>query len=116
MGHRTTISGHIQEAWYLVPGRTSDDPEQRRIRDLNDAAIASLAERPSPTHLSRDIFAVSRSGAMNAYRGRVFHFGSSIHSFWEPEGDAAEWLKEFEFLLRRMFWEHAQVLVSTEYV
>ena len=46
----------------------------------------------------------------------MFHFGLSIHSFWELDGDAAEWLKDFESLLRRMFWEHAQVLVSTEYM
>jgi hypothetical protein len=62
------------------------------------------------------MFAVSRVGVPSAYRGRVFHFGLSIHSLWESGGDADEWLRAFESLLRSMFWEHAQMLVTTEYM
>ncbi len=44
------------------------------------------------------------------FRGPVVYFGGSFSRIFE---DWAPWLEKFEGLLRRMFWEHAYVILET---
>jgi hypothetical protein len=115
MGHRSTISGHIQEAWYVAGTGYSDCPTLNKLRELNDAAIGSLPAGVEFPELARELFAASGWIASNTYRGRAFHFGGSFHTLW-VDGEGDEWLKSFEALLRQMYWEYAHIEVVTEFV
>jgi hypothetical protein len=111
MGERTTVSGHIQEPWYL-PG---SDRELRWLRASNGRVIRSL---PKVALLNRGMFrhspnAQSRAPHLTATnRGRIIHFGGSFSSLLS---DWPDWQAEFEVLLRRLYWEHAAVVVVTEW-
>ena len=109
MGERTTISGHIQEAWYLP----SDEAHLRLLEQLNTAAIEALPDVDEDPFLTRSMFKFSAWSEQNTYRGRVIYFGGSFHSIWMVW---PAWLDKFEALLRRMYWEHAALIMVTEYV
>jgi hypothetical protein len=112
VGERTTISGHIQEPWYTPGG----DAEVRLLRRANSLALRDLPIADSWPFLHRDMFVRTRqgpSGASSSFRGTVVHFGGS---FSHLHHDLREWRLKFEELLRRMYWEHAAVLVVTEYL
>ena len=49
----------------------------------------------------------------NTYRGPVIYFGGSFSSIYQ---DWTEWLEKFEALLRRLYWEHAVVILITEWM
>jgi hypothetical protein len=116
MGHRTTISGHIQELWYV----NANERQNRWLLESNSRVIDSLPIEDDFPPLSRRMFSfspLSPSGRgellTSTYRGRVIYFGgsfSSIFDGWE------EWLTKFENLLRRLYWEHAAVVLITEYL
>jgi hypothetical protein len=112
MGERTSISGHIQEPWYTPGG----DMEIRVFREANSLALRNLPTADSWPFLHRGMFVRSRqgrSGASSSFRGTVIHFGGSFSGLHQ---DLPEWKLKFEALLRRMFWEHAALLVVTEYM
>ena len=47
------------------------------------------------------------------YRGPVIYFGGSFSSICAEWG---QWLEKFEALLRRLYWEHAVVVLVTEWM
>lgn len=112
MGERTSISGHIQEPWYTPGGYA----EIRVFREANSAVLRSLPTADNWPFLHRSMFVRSRqgpSGASSSFRGTVVHYGGSFSGLHH---DLAEWKSKFEALLRRMYWEHAALLVVTEYM
>lgn len=115
MGHRTTVSGHIQELWYAK----GTDHQLRWLWESNNRVIHSLPLEDEFPPLNRRMFSFSPmcqirgEGFNSTYRGRVIYFGgsfSSIHYDWE------EWLIKFENLLKRLYWEHAVVVLVTEWL
>jgi hypothetical protein len=113
MGHRTTISGHIQEPYYIK----ATDRQTRWLLESNSRAINSLPLDDKWPFLIRPMFSFSPLSptapncASSTYRGRVIYFGgsfSSLHEYW------GEWLIKFENLLRQLYWEHAVVVLITE--
>jgi len=118
MGHRNTLSGHIQEVWYV---KGSDQAivglweHNRRV--LNSLPDDDKEEWP---YLGKRMFSmspmltrVSDAALKPTYRGPVIYFGGSFSSILE---DWSEWLSKFEGLLRRLYWEHAVVVLVTEWM
>ena len=114
MGDRTTISGHIQEPWYVLGTEGDADPQLQLLEALNLANIEALPKVDQEPFLSRNMFRFSETHerSQNTYRGRVIYFGGSFHGLW-TEWEA--WLEKFESLLRRLHWEHATLTMVTEY-
>lgn len=118
MGERTTISGHIQEAWY-VPGTgpRGDDGILRRLGEENAWAISRLPEVDTWPFLCRGMFARSPAAddvhpsPNGTFRGRVIYFGGSYSKLWTHW---PAWLEKFEGLLTQLFWEHAALVMVTE--
>jgi hypothetical protein len=115
MGERTTLSGHIQEPYY-VPG---SDRSIARLYHYNRRAIRSLSKHDDWPFLTRQMFSASPiagqgpGGRLLApYRGPI-HFGWSFKGVWD---DWPTWLDKFESLLRRMYWEHVVLILVTEFV
>jgi hypothetical protein len=115
VGDRTTISGHIQEPWYVIGTGGSDDPQLQLLEALNLAVITSLPEVDTDPYLARAMFKFSETAehSQNTYRGRVIYFGGSYHGLWT---EWEEWLEKFECLLRRLHWEHVALVMVTEYM
>ena len=118
MGHRNTISGHIQEPWYV----RGSDRAITRLWHRNRRVIRSLPSEDEWPWLTRRMFAASplfgnhgeRDDLLSAtYRGPVIYFGGSFSSLYQ---EWAEWLDKFESLLRRLYWEHAVVVLVTEWM
>ena len=116
MGHRNTLSGHIQEPWYVVGSERSI----ARLWHHNRRVIRSLPPEDQWPFLTRRMISTSpmwnsgRAGLVNTtYRGPVIYFGGSFSSLHE---DWSEWLEKFESLLRRLYWEHAFVALETEWM
>jgi hypothetical protein len=60
------------------------------------------------------MFRSGKAGIVNnTYRGPVIYFGGSFSSLYESW---AEWLDKFESLLRQLYWEHAVVVLVTEWM
>jgi hypothetical protein len=60
------------------------------------------------------MFNSGRAGLVSTtYRGPVIYFGGSFSSLHE---DWSEWLDKFESHLRRLYWEHAIVVLATEWM
>jgi hypothetical protein len=114
MGHRNTISGHIQEPWYV----RGSDRAIRRLWHRNRRVINSLPAQDEWPFLMRSMFAASpipsnrRDVISVTYRGPVIHFGGSFPSVYEVW---PQWLEKFESLLCRLYWEHAIVILVTEW-
>ena len=113
MGERCTISGHIQDAWYF---RGSDE-DVRLLEEHNRRVIVGLPEVDVWPPLTRGMFSFSpnesfhRDHVVTTFRGQVIYFGGSFSKLYL---DLAEWLEKFESLLRRLYWEHAVVVLVTE--
>ena len=118
MGHRNTLSGHIQEIWYVE----GSDQAIERLWAHNRLVLNSLPDdhEEKRPYLGKRMF--SMSPMMNrvspgllepTYRGSVIYFGGSFSSLC---GEWAEWLFKFEELLRRLYWEHAVVVLVTEWM
>src|SRR5215510_16587395 len=118
MGHRNTLSGHIQEIWYVK----GSDVAIERLWQHNRQVLNSLPDDHDEKwpYLGKSMFSsspmltrVSPDGLKPTYRGPVIYFGGSFSSIWE---DWAEWLFKFEELLRHLYWEHAVVVLVTEWL
>lgn len=46
------------------------------------------------------------------YSGRIIHFGANLKSV---EEDWGEWKQKFEALLKKLYWQEANVHFNTEY-
>jgi hypothetical protein len=115
MGERTTVSGHIQEPWH-----SGVDSERLRILWANNwRVIRALPDKDDWPFLSCGMFAHSPNAQSDighptsTNRGRVIYFGGSFSSLYL---DWKDWRAKFETLLRKMYWDHAAVLVVTEWV
>jgi len=113
MGERTTISGHIQEPYYI----RGDAPQLRLLGEANWRVIQSLPD--TDLFLPRRMFVRSapdptlRIHVTTTFRGRVIYFGGSFSSLF---ADWNQWLQQFESLLKRTYWEHAAAIVVTEWM
>ncbi|HET7288354.1 MAG TPA: hypothetical protein VFI71_12825, partial [Pyrinomonadaceae bacterium] len=107
MGHRNTLSGHIQEAWYVK----GSDRATEQLWHHNRRVLESLpddAEEQWP-YLGKRMFSTSpmftgpyTGTLVPTYRGPVIYFGGSFSSIYQ---DWPEWLAKFENLLRQLYWE-----------
>lgn len=118
MGHRNTLSGHIQEAWYVK----GSDRAISRLWHHNRRVLRSLPNDDDEQwpYLGRRMFSATPmyfSGTADRltsmYRGPVIYFGGSFSSICM---EWSEWLLKFESLLRRLYWEHAVVVLATEWM
>ena len=116
MGHRNTLSGHIQEVWYIKGSDRAIVELWEHNREVLNA-LPSDAEEKWP-YLGKNMFSmspilthVSADALPPTYRGPVIYFGGSFSSLF---ADWSEWLIKFEDLLRRLYWEHAVVVLVTE--
>lgn len=112
MGERTTISGHIQEPWYTPGG----DAQLRAFRNANSRVLRSLPVVDQWPFFHRGMFVRSRQGrrgGSSSFRGTVVYFGGSFSSLYQ---DIDKWKAKFEAMLRSMYWEHAALLVVTEWM
>ena len=113
MGERCTLSGHIQEAWYF----RGTDEDTRLLEEHNRRVISELPEVDVFPPLTRGMFSFSpnesfhREHVTTTFRGQVIYFGGSFSKLYL---DWAEWLEKFESLLKRLYWEHAVVVLVTE--
>ena len=111
MGHVHVVSGHVREAHYGC----GDDERRRLLRDSNRRVIESLPDDGEWPSLPASMFSITGRGAgspnMAEYRGRVIHFGASHNQLLDS---FATWRAKFEALLRRLYWNEAMVMVSTE--
>lgn len=114
MGHRSTLSGHIQELYYA----TGTNRDLSRLWHHNRQVIRSLPANDPWPFLSRrmlgasPIFGSSDGRQTNTYRGPVIYFGGSFSSLHD---DLAQWRAKFEALLSRLYWEQAVVVLVTEW-
>ena len=88
MGHRNTLSGHIQEPWYVK----GTEREIRRLWEANERVIRSLPSEDSFPFLTRQMFFSSSMSLETTYRGSVICFGGSFSSIFR---DWPEWLEKF---------------------
>lgn len=117
MGHRNTLSGHIQEVWYVK----GSDPAIARLWDHNRRVLETLPDDDQEEwpYLGKRMFSTSPittgfvDGLTPTYRGPVIYFGGSFSSIYE---NWSEWLFKFEELLRLLYWEHAVVVLVTEWM
>lgn len=118
MGHRNTLSGHIQEIWYVE----GSDQAIARLWEHNRLVLNSLPDDDEEKwpYLGKRMFStspilseVSSDALQPTYRGPVIYFGGSFSSILY---DWSEWLIKFEDLLRRLYWEHAVVVLATEWM
>ncbi len=118
MGHRNTLSGHIQEAWYVK----GSDQAIVRLWEHNRLVLNSLPgdEEEEWPYLGKCMFStspivtrVSADALKSTYRGPVIYFGGSFSSIYE---EWSEWLFKFEDLLQHLYWEHAFVVLVTEWL
>lgn len=123
MGERTTVSGHIQESWYVPNDELLD-----AMLMNNDVTLARLPDRyvgAPPNNdlnlLTREMFHTSwrernepvASWHAPAYRGRVVCFAATYKGLWDYW---TEWLEAFEGLLGQFYWEHAAVMQINEFM
>ena len=98
MGHRNTLSGHIQEAWYVK----GSDQAIARLWEHNRVVLNSLPDDDEEQwpYLGKCMFATSPmtpvSIGARTYRGPVIYFGGSFSSIYQ---EWSEWLFKFENLL-----------------
>jgi hypothetical protein len=118
MGHRNTLSGHIQEAWYVK----GSDQAIVRLWEHNRLVLNSLPDDDNVEwpYLGKCMFstspmltAISVDALKPTYRGPVIYFGGSFSSIYQ---EWSEWLVKFEDLLRHLYWEHAVVVLVTEWM
>lgn len=118
MGHRNTLSGHIQEAWYVK----GSDRAIEQLWHHNRRVLDSLPDDKDEVwpYLGKRMFSTSPvagnmlfDGLTASYRGPVIHFGGSFSSICH---EWPEWLSKFEDLLRQLYWEHAVVVLVTEWM
>ena len=81
-------------------------------RQANRQAILSLPKADSWPFLSQEMFSLpSLIPSRGSYQTEVIHFGASYKAV---EYEWAQWIKQFEELLRKMYWHSAVVNLETE--
>ncbi len=124
MGERSTVSGHIQESYY-VPDNLVDELLRSNVDVITALPAVFMSERvessprtgPGQNWLTADMFIFSEAGQQigsqrwPSFRGRTIFFSATYSKLWIEWSD---WLAEFETLLGRLFWEHATVTMINE--
>jgi len=89
----------------------SDNPEERRLRRwTNREVLAGLPAGEAWPFLGREMFSFCEQDG-GLYQTQVIHFGASYRAV---EYEWALWVKEFETLLKRLYWASAVVHLETE--
>ncbi|HEX5842798.1 MAG TPA: hypothetical protein VFY62_09980 [Pseudomonas sp.] len=90
----------------------SDSSEQSRLRrELNRQVLDELPAGDTWSFLGREMFACCEQPGDGLYQTQVIHFGASYRTV---EYEWALWIKQFEALLKRLYWASAVVHLETE--
>lgn len=90
----------------------SDSPAESRLRrEINRQVLADLPAGDAWSLLGREMFAFSELPGDGVYQTQVIHFGSSYRTV---EYEWSLWIKQFEALLKRLYWASAVVHLETE--
>ena len=90
----------------------SGDREQRLARRAtNRRMLEQLPQGESWAFLGRDMFSFCAAEGVGLYQTQVIHFGASYQAI---EYEWSLWIKEFEALLKRLYWASAVVHLETE--
>ncbi len=90
----------------------SDCPTQSRARrESNRQVLAQLPAGDGWSLLGQEMFACSEQPSDGLYQTQVIHFGASYRTV---EYEWSLWIKQFEALLKRLYWASAVVHLETE--
>ena len=90
----------------------ADNPEIRRQRrEANHRVLMSLPAGEDWPFLGRDMFSFCDLPGQGLYQTQVIHFGASYRTV---EYEWSLWIKQFEALLKRLYWASAVVHLETE--
>lgn len=91
---------------------TRDDVQSLERRHTNRMAIRTLPSMDQWPLVGREIFSMPSLGEGFGFsRSQIIHFGTAYHAV---EYEWERWVKEFETLLKRMYWVSAIVHLETE--
>ena len=88
-----------------------DDQEHSLRRAANMDILAGLPSGESWPFLGREMFSCCEQPGTGLFRTQVIHFGASYPAV---EYEWNLWVKEFEALLRQLYWSSAVVHLETE--
>jgi len=99
----------------IVYGCIKDTPDStnysERLR-INREAMLSLPSADEWSFICQEMFAIPEANVLNNnYQTEVMHFGASYKAV---EHEWAQWIEQFEALLRKMYWVSATVHLETE--
>ena len=90
----------------------SDNPDERSSRRTsNSRELKSLPSGDAWPFLGRAMFSSCEAFGEGLYQTQVIHFGASYRAV---EYEWSLWIKEFEALLKRLYWCSAVVHLETE--
>jgi hypothetical protein len=90
----------------------SDNPAQSRLRrEINRQVLDELPTGDAWSFLGREMFACCEQPGDGLYQTQVIHFGASYRTV---EYEWSLWIKQFEALLKRLYWASAVVHLETE--
>lgn len=90
----------------------SDSPAESRLRrEINRQVLADLPVGDAWSLLGREMFAFGELPGDGVYQTQVIHFGASYRTV---EYEWNLWIKQFEALLKRLYWASAVVHLETE--
>jgi hypothetical protein len=90
----------------------SDSPAESRLRrEINRQVLADLPTGDAWSLLGREMFTCGELPGEHLYQTQVIHFGASYRSV---EYEWSLWIKQFEALLKRLYWASAVVHLETE--
>jgi hypothetical protein len=90
----------------------SDSPAESRLRrEINRQVLDDLPAGDAWSFLGREMFACCEQPGDGLYQTQVIHFGASYRTV---EYEWSLWIKQFEALLKRLYWASAVVHLETE--
>lgn len=90
----------------------SDSPAESRLRrEINRQVLDELPAGDAWSFLGREMFACCEQPGDGLYQTQVIHFGASYRTV---EYEWSLWIKQFEALLKRLYWASAVVHLETE--
>jgi len=90
----------------------SDSPAESRLRrEINRQVLDGLPSGDAWSFLGREMFASCQQPSDGLYQTQVIHFGASYRTV---EYEWSLWIKQFEALLKRLYWASAVVHLETE--
>ena len=83
----------------------SDSPAESRLRrEINRQVLDDLPAGDAWSFLGREMFACCEQPGDGLYQTQVIHFGASYRTV---EYEWSLWIKQFEALLKRLYWASA---------